>query len=307
MIDNLKILCAPVQGISDCHWRNAQNEIFGGPDAYYGPFMRVEHGDIRKRDLADANPQNNTVPKFIPQILACKPSDALRMVTALKEMGHSAIDINLGCPFPPIALHHKGSGLLQYPEEVKTLFKTLRAVDDVTYSVKMRLGWDVATQWREIISLLDILKPSQVTVHPRTGRQQYKGELLLDEFEALLSACHYPIVYNGELKTIDDIIHIKNHYPSITAVMIGRGLAEDPAMLCPENATPDNYCELHNRLRDAYIEQLNGGEHQLLMKLKSLWQTFLPNAPRKSLKAIKKASSMAKYNIAVNELFYSLE
>ena len=57
MIDNMRILCAPVQGITDCHWRNAHNDIFGGADGYYGPFMRVEHGGIRKRDIADALPE----------------------------------------------------------------------------------------------------------------------------------------------------------------------------------------------------------------------------------------------------------
>ena len=46
MIDGMKILCGPVQGFTDCHWRNAHQEIFGGPDGYYGPFMRVEHGEI---------------------------------------------------------------------------------------------------------------------------------------------------------------------------------------------------------------------------------------------------------------------
>lgn len=303
----MKILCAPVQGITDCHWRNAQHEIFGGPDAYYGPFMRVEHGDIRKRDLADANPENNSVPVFTPQILACQPKDALRMVAALKEMGHSTIDINLGCPFPPIALHHKGSGLLQYPDEVEKLFKALSEEDEVTYSVKMRLGWDEPNHWRDIIPLFDIIKPTQVTVHPRTGRQQYKGVLDLDQFSAILTTCPYPVVYNGEIKTLEDITRYQQIFPNVAGLMIGRGLIEDPAMLCPEKATADNYCELHNRMRDAYTEQLNGGEHQLLLKMKSFWEVFLPNAPHKSLKAIKKASSMAKYNIAVNELFYTLD
>ncbi len=307
MIDGIKILCAPVQGITDCHWRNAQHEIFGGPDGYYGPFMRVEHGEIRKRDLVDASPENNTVTSFTPQILACQPKDALRMVEALKEMGHMAIDINLGCPFPPIALHHKGSGLLQYPDEVEKLFTALSKVGDVTWSVKMRLGWDEPNHWRDIIPLLDIIKPSQVTVHPRTGRQQYKGILNLDELEAILATCPYPIVYNGEIKSLEDVTRYKQIFPGIAGLMIGRGLIEDPAMLCPEKATPDNYCELHNRLRDAYTEQLNGGEHQLLLKMKSLWETFLPSAPRKALKAIKKATSMAKYNIAVSELFYTLD
>ena len=307
MIDDIKILCAPVQGFTDSHWRNAHHEIFGGPDGYYGTFMRVEHGDIRKRDLAEASPENNTVPVFTPQILACQPKDALRMVTALKEMGHHTIDINLGCPFPPIALHHKGSGLLQYPDEVEKLFTALSEVEGVRYSIKMRLGWDEPQQWRDIMPLFDIIRPIQVTMHPRTGRQQYKGILNLDEFGALLASCPYPVVYNGELKTLEDITRYKQIFPSVAGLMIGRGLIENPAMLCPEKGTPDNYCELHNRLRDAYSEQLNGGEHQLLMKMKSLWEMYLPNAPHKSLKAIKKASSMAKYNIAVNELFYSLE
>ena len=149
MIDNMRIMCAPVQGITDCHWRNAHNDIFGGADGYYGPFMRVEHGGIRKRDIADASPASNTVPNFAPQILACQPKDAITMVNALKDMGHTTIDINLGCPFPPIALHHKGSGLLQYPQEVETLFKSLSEVEGVHYSVKMRLGWDNAKQWRK--------------------------------------------------------------------------------------------------------------------------------------------------------------
>lgn len=307
MINHIKIFAAPVQGITDCHWRNAHYEIFGGTDGYFGPFMRVEHSQIRKRDLVDANPENNAVPAFTPQILACQPKDALRMAATLKEMGHNAIDINLGCPFPPIALHHKGSGLLQYPDEVEKLFKALSTVNDVSYSVKMRLGWDEPTQWREIIPLLNIIEPTHVTVHPRTGRQQYKGVLDLDQFNEIVASCHYPVIYNGELKTIDDISRMSKMLPGIAGMMIGRGLIEDPAMLCPEKATPDNYCELHNRLRDAYTGQLNGGEHQLLLKMKSLWETFLPNAPHKSLKAIKKATSMAKYNVAVSELFYSLE
>ena len=307
MINDMKILCAPVQGVTDCHWRNAQYDIFGGPDGYYGPFMRIEHGDIRKRDIADASPENNTVLIFTPQILACQPSDALRMVDTLAQMGYNEIDINLGCPFPPIALHHKGSGLLQYPDEVKNLFTALAKVERMRYSVKMRLGWDDSQQWRDIVPLFDIINPTQVTVHPRTGRQQYKGDLLIEEFAALLRECHYPVVFNGEIKTMDDITRVKQQFPTITAVMIGHGLIEDPAMLCPEKATSDNYCELHNRLLDAYQNQLNGGDYQLLLKMKSFWEHYLPQAPRKQLKAIKKASSMAKYSTAVNELFYSID
>lgn len=306
MFEGTKILSAPIQGITDCHWRNAHNDIFGGIDSYYSPFLRIDHGSMRKRDLSDVSPDNNTTPNFVPQILACKPNDAVTMATTLKEMGHREIDINLGCPFPPIALHHKGAGLLQYPAEVETIFKALGSIENVNYSVKMRLGWDNGKQWREIFPLFDIISPSQVTIHPRIGKQQYKGDLDLDELTDAIDQCHYPIVYNGEIKTIDDINHTKERFPKISAVMIGRGLIENPAMLCPEKASVENYRKFHERLYEAYNNQLNGGEHQLLMKMKTFWESFLPNAPHKALKMIKKASSLAKYNTAVTELFNSL-
>ena len=94
------------------------------------------------------------------------------MVEVLKNMGHKVIDINLGCPFPPIALHHKGSGLLQYPGEVEKLFVELKKMEGVNFSVKMRLGWDSPSQWREIMPLLSIIEPLKVTIHPRTGRHR---------------------------------------------------------------------------------------------------------------------------------------
>lgn len=306
MINNIIILSAPIQGITDYHWRNAHNEIFGGIDHYFSPFLRIEHGHMRKRDLVDVEPNNNVAYRFSPQLLACKPQDAARMAVTLNEMGYNEIDINLGCPFPPIALHHKGAGLLQYPDEVEALFRQLSKVEGVRYSVKMRLGWDDAAQWRKIMPLFDIIEPQHVVIHPRTGRQQYKGDLALEEFAAALQLCHYPVVYNGEIKTIEDINNIVMQFPNIAAVMIGRGLIENPAMLCHEKGDASHYALFHNCLLDAYATHLNGGEHQLLLKMKSLWETFLPAAPRKCRKAIKKATSMAKYNNAVSELFSTM-
>ena len=143
-MDNIKIpvLAAPLQGVTDNVWRMAQHEIFGGVDAYYAPFMRVERGEVRRKDLRDVEPDRNAGITLIPQILACQPDHALMMVDALKQMGYTRIDINLGCPFPPIALHRKGSGMLAYPELAEGLFKALASVEGVEYSVKMRIGWD---------------------------------------------------------------------------------------------------------------------------------------------------------------------
>ena len=112
----IPVLAAPLQGVTDNVWRMAQHEVFGGVDAYYSPFMRVEHGEVRRKDLRDVDPDRNAGITLIPQILACQPDHALMMVDALQQKGYRRIDINLGCPFPPIALHRKGSGILAYPD-----------------------------------------------------------------------------------------------------------------------------------------------------------------------------------------------
>ena len=103
MIENKVILSAPIQGWTDHVWRVAHAQVFGGIDAYYAPFMRVEHGAIRKRDLRDIQPENNPGIHVVPQVLACRASDMALMLQAVADMGYDEVDINLGCPHPPVA------------------------------------------------------------------------------------------------------------------------------------------------------------------------------------------------------------
>ena len=297
MDNKIQVLAAPLQGVTDNVWRMAQHAVFGGVDAYYAPFMRVERGEVRRKDLRDVEPARNAGITLIPQILACQPDHAQMMVDALKQMGYHRIDINLGCPFPPIALHRKGSGMLAYPELVEALFKALANNEDVQFSVKMRLGWDKSEQWRDILPLMEIIKPVNIAVHPRTGKQQYKGELDMEQFETLLAASPWPVFYNGSLRTVEDIEQITQHYPTLSAVMVGSGLAANPGMFAP-NATPDDFHRFHDMLVDGYTEQLNGGEAQLVRHLQDIWQTFLPGTSHKLFKAIRKSRTLDQYENA---------
>ena len=299
IMDNIKIpvIAAPLQGVTDNVWRMAQHSVFGGVDAYYAPFMRVEHGEVRRKDLRDVDPQRNQGITLIPQILACQPDHVLMMVDALQQMGYKRIDINLGCPFPPIALHRKGSGMLAYPELAEEMFKALATVEGVEYSVKMRIGWDKNDQWRDILPLLDIIRPANIAVHPRTGKQQYKGELDIQQFEALLAASPWPVIYNGSLRTVEDIGQTLQRYPTLAGVMVGSGLAANPGMFAP-NASPDDYRRFHDLLVEGYTEQLNGGEAQLVRHLQDIWQTFLPGTNHKLFKAIRKSRTLDQYENA---------
>lgn len=303
MNNDFHVFCAPLQGYTDYIWRNAHAEIFGGVGCYFTPFMRVEHGKIPNRDLRDVACENNDQRTVIPQVLACSPHNVRLMVDKLEKGGYTRIDINLGCPFPPIALHHKGSGLLQYPQELREVFLALSEFQNLKFSVKMRLGWEHDDDWEAIWPLFDIIQPSHITIHPRTGREQYKGEFHWQQFEAILKTSNYPIIFNGGINSMTDVEAVKERYSNIAGVMIGRGLIANPALTCPEKLSKKNLKNFHDRLFDAYTLKLNGGAHQVLKKMKAFWELFLPDANHKARKLIKKSTTIEKYQSAVNMAF----
>ena len=88
-----KILCAPLQGYTDSAWRTAHSAVFGGIDAYYSPFLRVFHGAIK--GLADVSPERNAGISLVPQVLAGRPEETVRIVEELKKAGYRRIDINM--------------------------------------------------------------------------------------------------------------------------------------------------------------------------------------------------------------------
>ena len=305
----MKLYAAPLQGFTEAPWRNLLKEVYSGIDAYYTPFVRMEKGEFRNKDVREIASENNTVSRLIPQLIASTPAELERLAGLFIEKGYKEADINMGCPFPLMTGKHKGSGILPYPAEVEALLKELVHYPELGFSVKMRLGWECADEWRLLLPLLNAAPLRRIVLHPRIGKQQYKGEVDLAAFPAFYEECVHPFVYNGDLLTVEDIRKVDEEFPRLEGVMLGRGLLANPA-LAWEYAngavfSPDELYEkvkaLHARLLQYYEAHLQG-EVQLLSKMKPYWEYLLPDADRKIKKAIKKATTMDKYLTAVNQL-----
>ena len=122
MQKTLPIHFAPLQGYTDVIYRNAHAACFGGIDTYYTPFVRLEKGGFRHRDVRGIEPGNNQVahldsPTDSPLLLKKQK----KILSLFIEKGYKEVDINMGCPFPMLAKRHNGSGILPYPEEVQAL------------------------------------------------------------------------------------------------------------------------------------------------------------------------------------------
>lgn len=305
----IKLYAAPLQGFTEAPWRNAHHDIFGGIDAYYTPFVRLERGEFRNKELREVEPKENTVPQLIPQLIASRPAELEVLVGLFMEKGYREANINMGCPFPLITGQHKGAGILPYPSEVEALMKELVHYPEMKFSIKMRLGASYADEWKAVLPLLNKVDLQRIILHPRTGKQQYKGEINRQQFAAFYEACTHPLVYNGDLMTVDDIYRLECDFPYLEGVMLGRGLLGRPSLAAEyrEGVTlseEDLFIkvrELHRRLYCHYEGCLQG-EAQLLNKMKTCWEYLLPDMEKKFRKSILKSTRIDKYLAAVSQV-----
>lgn len=142
-MQQLPIHFAPLQGYTEAFYRNAHAAVFGGIATYYTPFVRIEKESFRNKDIREIDSANNHVPHLVPQLIAPSAEKAETILSLFIEKGYGEADINLGCPFPILAKRHNGSGILPYPEEVKTLLGIVVKYPQIRFSVKMRLGWEI--------------------------------------------------------------------------------------------------------------------------------------------------------------------
>ena len=221
---------APLQGYTDDVYRRIHHQLIGGVDCYYTPFIRIEGGGVRSKDLRDIEPAHNEGVPVVPQIILKSLKEFDYLVKVVEEKGYKEIDLNMGCPFPMQAKHGRGSGLLAQLEVVEEITKVIQARSDLSFSVKMRLGWEDKEEWRPVLELLNGVPLKQITLHPRIGKQQYKGEVDMEAFQAFYETCKHPLLYNGDVMTIGDIQQLEKTYPRLAGVMIGRGLLARPSL-----------------------------------------------------------------------------
>ena len=305
----LPLYFAPLQGFTEDSYRRIHNELAGGVTAYYTPFLRLEHKGIRAKDARDVRPEFNTGVPIVPQVIAKDGEEFTFLVNYLTELGYREIDVNMGCPFPLQTRHGRGAGILQQPESVKQITEIIRQRDDLTFSIKMRLGLTDEGEGLSLLPLLNATPLKHITLHPRLGTQQYNGTADLDAFERFAEKTTHRLIYNGDLKTPADIHAIATRFPSLAGIMIGRGLLARPS-LAQEVIEGTGWhrakrIALVKKMHDHYHAHLSTiipGEAQLLTKVRTFWEYMEEECGRKAWKKIMKAGSMRNYLNAINEL-----
>lgn len=223
-----------MQGLTELLFRKAYHKCFPNAlDYAISPFLSLTHGNLSEawKKIDDVIPQANlgSMP-VIPQILGKEPTEFVDLANRLYDIGYKEINWNIGCPMRKITAKHRGSGILPYPDEVKAILDTIIPQLRPSLSVKMRLGLYNADEIFKLIPILNDYPLDNITIHPRTGRQQYSGKVDLNTFENVLPLIHHKVIYNGDICTLGDYHRIHRRFPDIEDFMIGRGVLFDPLL-----------------------------------------------------------------------------
>ena len=301
-----KIEFAPLQGYTDAIYRTMHNKVFGGINSYYSPFIRLEKGEVRQKDIKDILPENNENINLVPQIIVNSNEEFLKLMESVSNLGYKRININMGCPFPLQTKKGRGAAILQNTKHLEDIVESINSINDIDFSIKMRLGMDSAEDAKGALEIINKAKLHHLTIHPRIAKQQYKGEIDYQTFDYIYQNCLHPIIYNGDILSQEDIYNIINIYPKIEGVMIGRGLLAKPYLAMELNKTIrlsvserlSMIMKLHDAIYDHYSSVMQG-EHQLLLKMKTFWEYLDEEIGKKPYKAIKKSVNIKKYELAI--------
>ena len=335
-MSDIRLSLGPFQGITDAPFRNVFKRHFGGIDKFYTPFFTGIHKEEHAKNLQgeEIDPHCNDVETLTPQILSTDANEILRFAKQCQQLGYREINLNMGCPFPRVANKKRGSGLLPYPDKVEAMLEgVFEHIGDMKFSVKCRLGYFSPDEIDAIIPIFNRFPLSELIIHPRIGKQLYKGEADVERFKALIPYINVPLVYNGDIFSVNSFEQIQKSVSPINQFMLGRGILANPFLaeqiknntmdvcdaslqgqpvgthrVCPP--THNKTERLHAYVLDLYENRLRhaGGSPKVLGRMKELW-SYLMNSfeePQVVWRKIKKINALKEYEEAVEYIFTNI-
>lgn len=297
---------APMEGVTTWVYRRAYHRHFTPADRYFTPFIAPNmNKGLNTRERNDVLPEHNEGMHLVPQILTNRADYFLTTCRDLEELGYREVNLNLGCPSGTVAAKGKGSGFLSRPEELERFLNEIFSACPLNISIKTRVGRSDEAEWPRLLELFRRYPCTELIIHPRIQKDYYQGRPRMAAFELALDNPPWLVTYNGDLFTRQDMEHLRQRYPQVDTVMLGRGVLCNPWLL---GGTPDKGVleDFHAELLEGYREVLYG-DGPVLCKMKGVWayliQSFTNYQPYQ--KIIRKTRRLSEYESTVNALFHN--
>ena len=130
----------------------------------------------------------------------------------------------------------------------------------------------------------------------------------MDSFRYALENSKIPLCYNGNIRTASELAAFEKEFPMVEAVMIGRGLVGNPAMLCPDKFDAKTIRAFHDTLLEEYVQNFGGGRNAIF-RLKESWHHMIGlfEDSDKLWKQLRKTTDLAEFRAITARIFETLE
>ena len=308
----MRLEFAPMEGITDDIFRRLHHRYFPGVDRYYTPFLSPGEGrGLAGKDLRQVLPENNPGLSLVPQLLTASAEHFLSAAKILEDLGYREVNLNLGCPSGTVTAKGKGAGLL-YPERREQLRAFLGEIFDrcpLTISVKLRLGKEDPREFPEILSLLSAYPVGLLILHPRVRTDLYRRPVRWEWLDWARESTRLPLALSGGIPTASALAGVDTR--GLEAVMFGRGLVADPALVTKlkggsgaDRETLEAFCGEFFQETAAHL----GGARPTMFRMKEIWSwlILLFDGREKLWRQLRKCTDLGEYRILVHRIFQEL-
>lgn len=305
----MQLVFAPMEGVTGAEFRRVHRRFFPEADRYFAPFLSPDaEGRFKHSHLRALLPESNEGLKLVPQILTNCAAAFLCASRTLAELGYTEVNLNAGCPSGTVVSKRKGAGMLGDPAALDAFLDEVFSASPVAVSVKTRLGLKSTAEYPALLEVYRRYPLKELIVHARDREGMYKSPCDHEAFAQSLIEAPWPVCYNGDVFSREDLDELLREFPRLDRVMLGRGAAADPALFrVLRGGAPLAREELRD-FHDALLDELLADGLPPVFapaRMKELWFYWACHFPDadKPLKALKKSRDLPSYRAAASALF----
>ncbi len=304
----MMICFSPLEGLTDAIYRRVHHGLFPGVDKYIMPFVSPSSAlSFTSRQQADISPAENAGVPAVPQVLAKNPDYFLDMARLLKDAGYGEVNLNLGCPSGTVTGKGKGAAMLRDRDVLRAFLDRVYEKSPLPVSLKTRAGYDSPAEWEGLLEIFIQYPVSEWILHPRTCRELYYGHPHRDFYAQARAAAPFPVIYNGDIFTIEDYQGFVSACPAPFGLALGRGMAVNPALAreikSGEKLTMEDLRSFHDHLYREYLK--SWPEHAVVGRMHGVmhYLTQAMDCPPPLLRALRKSTGAEEYTDAAARVF----
>lgn len=298
---------APMEGLTDSVYRRLHSRYFPGMHRYYTPFFSPTiHRKLTPKEARELPPADTLSYTLIPQILTKVPGDFLWLAQICKDLGYTEVNLNLGCPSGTVTAKGKGSGMLKDTQQLMQFMDAVFADAPLPISIKTRIGFTSPDEFPQLMDIFNHYPICQLIIHPRVRAQFYNGDVEKDSFDFAVRSSKIPLCYNGNISSKADADRFEAAYPTVNAVMVGRGLIGNPGMFC-DNVSADILQAFHDDLLREYTD-IFGSARNAMFRMKENWRHLLCmfEGSERLGKKLRKTTDLGEFQQITRQIFETL-